>query len=116
MRTDASSAEIFEYGHVATAVVGLVLGVPTETKEGNAVGTAASDGLITITVPKSAVGNPRPGDLLGAVNGRTFTGDTAETQNLERSTLLVDHTFVRGQRDNGHPAATYSIVGNIACP
>jgi hypothetical protein len=115
MRTDASSTETFEYGHVATAVVGLVLGVPTETKEGNAVGTATSDGLITITVPKSAVGNPQLGDLLGAVNGRTFTGDTAETQNLERSNLLMDHTFVKAQRDNGHPAATYVISGNNLC-
>jgi hypothetical protein len=115
MRTDANSAETFEYGHVATAVVGLVLGVPTETKEGNAVGTATSDGLITITVPKAAVGNPQPGDLLGAVNGRTFTGDNAETQNLQRSNLLMDHTFVKAQRDNGRPAATYLVTGNTIC-
>jgi hypothetical protein len=64
---------------------------------------------ITLIVPKSAVGSPAPDDLLGAVNGRTFTGDTPQTQNLERSTLLVDHTFVKGQRDNGHPAATYTV-------
>ena len=115
MRTDASSVETFDYGHVATAVVGLVLGVPTETKEGNAVGTATSDGLITITVPKSAIGNPQPGDLLGAVNGRTFTGDNAQTQNLERSNLLMDHTFVKAQRDNGRPAATYLVTGNTVC-
>jgi hypothetical protein len=115
MRTDASSVETFEYGHVATAVVGLVLGVPTETQEGTAVGTATSDGLITITVPKSAIGNPQPGDLLGAVNGRTFTGDNAQTQNLERSNLLMDHTFVKAQRDNGRPAATYLVTGNTIC-
>jgi hypothetical protein len=115
MRTDASSVKTFDYGHVATAVVGLVLGVPTETMEGTATGTATSDGLITLTVPKSAVGNPQPGDLLGAVNGRTFTGDTLETQNLERSNLLMDHTFVKAQRDNGHPAATYVISGNNFC-
>ena len=115
MRTDASSNKTFDYGHVATAVVGLVLGVPTETKEGNATGTATSDGLITLTIPKSAVGSPQLGDLLGAVNGRTFTGDTLETQNLERSNLLMDHTFVKAQRDNGHPAATYMISGNNFC-
>ena len=74
-----------------------------------------ADGTITLIIPKSAIGSPAPGDLLGAVNGRTFTGDTPETQNLERSTLLVDHTFVKGQRDNGHPAATYTIVGNVSC-
>jgi hypothetical protein len=27
----------------------------------------------------------------------------------------VDHTFVKGQRDNGHPAATYTLVGNVSC-
>jgi hypothetical protein len=115
MRTDASSTETFEYGHVATAVVGLVLGVPTETMEGIATGSATSDGLITITVPKSVVGNPQVGDLLGAVNGRTFTGDTAATQNLQRSNALMDHTFVKAQRDNGHSAATYIISGNNFC-
>src|SRR5439155_6109925 len=60
-------------------------------------------------------GNPGPGALLGAVNGRTFTGDTAETENLERSTAMVDHTFVKAQRDNGRPAATYTIAGNGFC-
>jgi hypothetical protein len=116
MRTDQNGTATFEYGTVATAVVGLVIGVPTETPIGSLPGSSFNaDGTITLIVPKSAVGSPVPGDLLGAVNGRTFTGDTAQTQNLERSTLLVDHTFVKGQRDNGHPAATYSIVGNVAC-
>jgi hypothetical protein len=115
MTTDANSVATFEYGHIATAVVGLVVGVPTETKEGTAVGSFATDGTITITVPKSAVGNPQPRDLLGAVNGRTFTGDTPQTNTLERSNALMDHTFVKGQRDNGHPAATYELVGNVSC-
>jgi len=117
MRTDQNGVATFEYGTVATAVVGLVIGVPTETPIGALPGSSFNaDGTITLIVPKSAIGNPQPGDLLGAVNGRTFTGDTSETQNLERSTLLVDHTFVKAQRDNGHPAATYAVVGNVACP
>jgi len=116
MRTNSNSVATFEYGTVATAVVGLVIGVPTETKIGALPGSSFNaNGTITFIVPKSAVGNPQPGDLLGAVNGRTFTGDTSQTQNLERSTLLVDHTFVKGQRDNGHPAATYMLVGNSTC-
>ena len=116
MRTDANGAVTFDYGTIATQVVGLVIGVPTETSIGPLTGSSFNaDGTITLIIPKSAVGNPVPGDLLGAVNGRTFTGDTPETQNLERSTLLVDHTFVKGQRDNGHPAATYTVVGNISC-
>src|SRR5438876_542234 len=116
MRTDQNGTVTFEYGSVVTAVVGLVIGVPTDTPIGALPGSSFNaDGTITVIVPKSAVGNPQPGDLLGAVNGRTFTGDTSETQNLERSTLLVDHTFVKAQRDNGHPAATYMLVGNVAC-
>src|SRR5207248_2324987 len=116
MRTDQNGAVTFDYGTIATQVVGLVIGVPTETSLGPLTGSSFNaDGTITLVVPKSVVGSPAPGDLLGAVNGRTFTGDTAETQNLERSTLLVDHTFVKGQRDNGHPAATYTIVGNVSC-
>src|SRR6266700_2739440 len=117
MRTDSNGTASFEYGTVSPAVVGLVIGVPTETPIGALSGSSFNaDGTITLIVPKSAVGNPQPGDLLSVVNGRTFTGDTSETQNLERSTLLVDHTFVKGQRDNGHPAATYAVVGNVACP
>src|SRR5881398_2510453 len=116
MRTDGNGNASFDYGTIATQVVGLVIGVPTETSVGPLPGSSSNpDGTITRIVPKSAVGNPAPGDLLGAVNGRTFTGDTPQTQFLERSTLLVDHTFVKGQRDNGHPAATYAIVGNVTC-
>src|SRR5213596_1394715 len=116
MRTDGNGNTTFEYGTIATAVVGLVIGVPTETPIGFLPGSSFNpDGTITLIVPKSAVGSPAAGDLLGAVNGRTFTGDTPQTQFLERSTLLVDHTFVKGQRDNGHPAATYAIVGNVTC-
>src|SRR5205807_7922245 len=117
MRSDASSAVTFEYGTVATGTVAVAIGVPVEGKIGSALpqSNMQADGTITVYVAKSAVGNPQPGDLLGAVNGRTFTGDTPQTMNLERSTLLVDHTFVKAQRDNGHPAATYMLVGNVAC-
>jgi hypothetical protein len=116
MRTDQNGTPSFDYGTIATQVVGLVIGVPTETSIGPLPGSGFNvDGTITLIVPKSAIGSPVPGDLLGAINGRTFTADTPETQNLERSTLLVDHTFVKGQRDNGHPAATYTVVGNVSC-
>jgi hypothetical protein len=116
MATDANSVVSFKYGTIATAVVGLVIGVPTETEVGPLPGSSFNpDGTITLIVPKASVGNPQPGDLLGAVNGRTFTGDTPQTVNLERSTLLIDHTFVKAQRDNGHPAATYTVVGNTSC-
>jgi len=119
MNTDSSSNPTFVYGTVATAVVGLVVGVPQET-QGTSTGDPGialpasnfqSDGTITIYVPKSKVGSPQPGDLLGAVNGRTFS----DNSNLERSTTLIDHTFVKAQTDNAYPAATYTVSGNSVC-
>ncbi len=115
MRSDSSGAVTFDYGTIATAVVGLVVGVPQETRVGPAAGNFNADGTITLLVPKANVGNPQPGDLLGAMNGRTFTGDTPATQDFERSTTLVDHTFVKAQTDNAFPAATYMVAGNAAC-
>lgn len=129
MTTDQSGNVSFEYGTMSTAVVGLVLGLPTETLVASCTASGTSctlpsaggasqyntDGTITITVPKSAVGNPQPGDLLGAVNGRTFnTGDTPP-ETLERSTQLIDHTFCKSQADNTYPAATYTVAGNASC-
>jgi hypothetical protein len=116
MTTDASSNVSFEYGTVFTDSL-VVLGIPTE----NPLGTADAgsnfdaDGTITIYIDKSNVGSPRPGDLLGAVNGRTFnTGDTPP-ETLERSNLLIDHTFVKGNTDNSYPPATYTVAGNTVC-
>jgi hypothetical protein len=84
-----------------------------------------SDGTITIIVPKSGVGNPAVGDLLGAIGGRTLTGDNGNcvsglppctpNNKLERSNTFVDHTFVKAQSDNSYPAATYTVLGNGAC-
>jgi hypothetical protein len=116
MTTGASGAPTFEYGTLADAGVPAIL-VISETKVGtpDPASNFQSDGTITIFVPKSAVGNPQPGDLLGAVNGRTITADTPETNTLERSTLFVDHTFCKGQADNSYPASTYTIAGNVQC-
>jgi hypothetical protein len=117
MNSDSTSTVSFEYGEVATAVVGLVVGLPTETKKGVPLPATNfnADGTITLVLPKSAVGSPLAGDLLGAVNGRTFTGDTPQTVNLERSTALVDHTFVKAQTDNAYPPATYTVTNNSPC-
>ena len=116
MTTGATGAPTFEYGTLADAGVPAVL-VITETKAGepDAGTNFQSDGTITMFVPKSAVGNPQPGDILGAVNGRTIIGDTPLTNTLERSTTFVDHTFCKGQADNSYPASTYTIGGNIQC-
>ena len=73
-------------------------------------------GLLSISVVFELIDvSEQPGDLLGAVNGRTFTADTPETSTLERSTQLIDHTFVKAQTDNAYPTATYTIAGNNVC-
>jgi hypothetical protein len=116
MTTDGNSVPSFEYGTLFTDSV-VVLGIPMEQPVGapDAGSNYNSDGTITIYIDKSKVGSPHPGDLLGAVNGRTFnTGDTS-SETLERSNELVDHTFVKGNTDNGYPAATYTVVGNTIC-
>jgi len=71
-------------------------------------------------VPKTGplgVGDPQTGDLLGAVGGKTITGDVPGTPEatLERSTAFVDHTFIKGNTDNVFPAVTYTLSGNNAC-
>jgi hypothetical protein len=120
MTTDQNSAVTFEYGPLQTvteppAVVGLI-GIPTEHPAGAPdSGSFNPDGTITILIDKSKVGSPHPGDILGAINGRTFnTGDTA-SETTERSSQLIDHTFIKGNTDNGFPPATYTVVGNTVC-
>jgi hypothetical protein len=118
MTTGPSGGPTFEWGTLADAGLPAVYAI-SETKRGDALAGSNfnADGTITIYVPKSAVGSPQPGDLLGAVNGRTFTADVPGTpeSKLERSNLFVDHTFVKAQTDNGYPAATYTVAGNTNC-
>jgi hypothetical protein len=114
MNTDSNSAVTFEYGTLADAGVPAVL-VLGETKVGVPTASYTTDGTIKMTVPKSAIGNPQTGDILGAIGGKTITGDTPGTVTFERSTAFVDHTFIKGQADNAYPAATYTMVGNASC-
>ena len=124
MTSDAQSNVTFEYGTLADAGVPAVL-VLGETKIADIPqspnGTHYDpDGTITMFVPKSGalgVGNPQTGDLLGAVGGKTITGDVPGTPEakLERSTTFIDHTFVKGNTDNVYPAVTYTLVGNDSC-
>lgn len=114
MNTDQNSAVTFEYGTLADAGVPALL-VLGETKTGVPTASFSTDGTITMSVPRSAIGNPQPGDILGAIGGKTITGDTPATVTFERSTAFVDHTFIKGQADNAYPAATYTITGNTIC-
>ena len=119
MTTDQNSTATFEYGTLETVVeppvVG-VIGIPTEHPAGAPdSGSFNADGTITILIDKSKVGSPHPGDILGALNGRTLnTGDTPP-ETTERSSQLIDHTFVKGNTDNSFPPATYTVVGNVTC-
>ena len=129
MTTGASGAPIFEYGTLGDlGAPGVFLIKETKvngcTSASNActipLATAASnfssDGTINIYVPKSALGNPQVGDLLGAVGGRTLTGDDPnDPERLERSNTFIDHTFVKAQSDNSYPPSTYMLAGNVAC-
>jgi hypothetical protein len=124
MTTDATTPTpvvSFEYGAVQTQsippVVG-VIGVPVELPVGQPdAGSFNPDGTITILIDKSKVGSPQVGDILAAINGRTFnTGDSGSGSTVERSTLLVDHTFIKGNTDTSFPPATYTVVGNTTCP
>ena len=126
MTTGPNGPPTFEYGTLADAGVPAVF-VIQETRVAAALAGSnyKPDGTITIFAPKSAFGNPQPSDLLGAVGGRTITGDTSDcatdlppctpNSKLERSNAFVDHTFVKAQADNSYPAATYTVAGNVAC-
>jgi len=116
MRTDASSVPSFQYGTLADAGVPAVFVISEQTATPALAGSNYQpDGTITIFAPKSAFGSPQPGALLGAVNGRTFTGDTAQSGTLHRSNAFIDHTFSKAQTDNGFPPATYTVLGNNIC-
>jgi hypothetical protein len=120
MKSDQSGNVSFEYGTLADAGVPAVL-VLGETKIADLpqspTGTHYDpDGTITMYVPKAGVGNPQRDDLLGAIGGKTITGDVpGVTDTLERSTTFIDHTFVKGNSDNSYPAATYRVAGNSTC-
>ena len=89
MTSDQNSAVTFEYGTLADAGIPAVL-VLSETKVGVPDANFNTDGTITMFVPKSAVGNPQPGDLLGAIGGKTIIGDTPSTNTFERSTTFTE--------------------------
>src|SRR5438270_3080820 len=111
----AGTQPTFEYATLADAGATAVLLLSETPINAAAQGSYLPDGTITINVPKADVGNPQVGDLLGAIGGKTITGDTPATKTLERSTTFVDHTFIKGNSDNSYPAATYTVAGNALC-
>jgi hypothetical protein len=109
--SDSNGVITYEYGTVST-LSAVVVGVPSDNMVGAAnSGSVDQNGLISIYIDKSKVGNPQTGDILSAINGRTFNTPGS----AERSSLLVDHTFIKGNTDTGYPPATYTLNGNVAC-
>jgi hypothetical protein len=111
MTSDSSGVVTFEYGTVETAVVGLVLGVPTTTRLGDADAGSefATDGIITIVISNDKVGNPMPGDLLGAIALRTYSVVSDQI----RSTNAIDTLANAAASDPTANSTTYAVVGNI---
>src|SRR5438874_11044987 len=57
MRTDQNGTATFDYGNIATQVVGLVIGVPTETSIGPLTGSRFNaDGTFNLNITKTDVG------------------------------------------------------------
>ena len=108
MTKDAAGAVTFEYGTVATGVVGLGPGRATTTKVGNAdAGSFTPEGLITIAVSPDKVGVPAKGDLLGDFSTRTYNA----VKDQIRTTDATDLTSNATANDLTANAATYALVG-----
>jgi hypothetical protein len=113
MISNAQGVVTFEYGVIKTQVVGLLVGVPQTTTLGMADPTSnfATDGTITIIVPKSTVGNASAGDLMGGILARTY----ADSTNNLRSTTTIDSNSNGINNDADANVAMYTLVGN-GCP
>jgi hypothetical protein len=108
MSSDGSGVVSFDYGTVATPVIGLVLGDPQTTTVGTPdAGGFTPAGLITFAISRNKIGNPQASDLLGGISVRTFSDST----NKVRSTLAIDTTANANANDATANAATYALVG-----
>ena len=105
-----NGAVTYEYGTVATATVGLVLGVPSTTAVGVPdSGTFDPGGLITIAVSKDKIGGVNVGDILGAFAVRTYNIVTDQV----RGTNAIDTNANANANDTTANAASYAVVGSI---
>jgi hypothetical protein len=96
----AGTAAVFEYGHTTT----LASGTTQQVNDGSAdpSSTYSADGTITLVVANSLVGNPKAGDTLVNVNGRTQLLAGANGTGLLET---IDSTA----------AGRYILVGNAYC-
>ncbi|HEX8651658.1 MAG TPA: hypothetical protein VF708_12530 [Pyrinomonadaceae bacterium] len=107
MNTDNAGQVSFEYGIVTN-----IDASPASTQQPMTLGPAEAgsnytpDGMITIVISNSKVGNPAKGDLLGTVSGRTFAGNGDVTV---RPTAAIDVTAPYSTPN----FATYMLNGNV---
>ena len=101
----------YEYGTVTTQE-----SVPVDLAQPNKIGAAdggsvnQQTGVLTVTIAASKIGNPKAGDILGHLVGRTFAGNGNQTL---RSTAAVDTTSNAPQ--DLYTGLSYQLVGNTAC-
>ena len=108
MSSDSGGAVSFDYGTVATPVIGLVLGDPQTTTKGTPdAGSFTPAGPDHVRHCANKIGNPQTGDLLGGISVRTFSDST----NKVRSTLAIDTTANANANDATANAATYALLG-----
>jgi hypothetical protein len=112
MNTDGTGIPSFEYGTVTT-----VESVPANASLPNLIGPADSgsidqaNGIISIVLSANKIGNPKIGDIIGAMIGRTFAGNGTQTL---RSNSAIDTTNAAGAQDP-YTGMSYRLVGNASC-
>ncbi len=111
MNSDAGAAT-FEYGTVSTVeAVPTNAGIPSKIGAADSGSFDPATGIITITISGSKVGHPRAGDIIGALVGRTFSGNGNETV---KSQSAIDSTGLFGSSDP-YTGGSYQVVGNLNC-
>ena len=104
MHTSESGAVSFEYGEVLiTSAVVTSVGQPSKLGDADPSSSYSADGTIRIVLPKSAIGNVVPGDLIGGVIARTYVATGGAV------------TSFRVATDTAEDSATYRVVGNGYC-
>jgi hypothetical protein len=100
MATDATGAVSFAYGAGTSAAPAAAAGTPADPASG-----FTADGTIRIVVPRSGIGNPRPGQVLSSflTRVRIEAGPTG-------SALTPDNA-----PDSLAGAGNYRVIGNESC-
>ena len=96
MNSDATGKVTYDYGTVADTT-----NMPTSDGPADA-GSYTASGLIQITISNSKIGNPKPGNTLGVLDGRTFAGQG-------------NVTVTKAAAADSTNDVAYTLVGNSFC-